>query len=40
MFLIKFLRDICNYFDIEKQYYRKNAKLKGEAYKNFYNYLE
>lgn len=36
MFLIKLLLDMFKYFDIEKQYYRKNAVLKGDAYKNFY----
>ena len=40
MFLIKLLIDISRYFDIEKQYYRKRAVLKGEEYKNFYHYLE
>ena len=40
MFLLKFLKDIYNYFNIEKQYYRRRAVLKGDEYKNFYNYLE
>ena len=38
--LFKFLLDINNYFNIEKQYHRRNAVLKGDYYKNFYYYLE
>lgn len=38
--LLKLLSDINKYFDIEAQYYHKNAILKGEDYKNFYYYLE
>lgn len=35
--LLMLFSDIATYFDIEKQYYKKNEKLKT---KNIYNFLE